>query len=176
MHAPAVTIRAERAEDVDAIDRVLRAAFPTADEAELVRQLRTDGDLRVSLVAELDGAVVGCVAISPVTIDGESCEGVGLAPVAVLPSHQGRGIGATLVAAALAACWGAAFCVVLGEPAYYRRFGFRRAAKFGLSSIYNAGDAFMALALPHGALPEGGGVVRYARAFDALGEGSVSSR
>ncbi len=165
MHdAPAVTIRAERAEDVDAIDRVLRESFPTADEAQLVRQLRADGDLRVSLVAEVDGAVVGCVAISPVTIDGEACNGVGLAPVAVLPGHQSRGIGATLVAAGLAA-----FCVVLGEPAYYRRFGFRPAAKHGLSSVYDAGDAFMVLTLPGGTLPDGGGLVRYAPAFDALG-------
>lgn len=170
MHdAPAVTIRAERAEDVDAIDRVLRKSFPTADEAQLVRQLRADGDLRVSLVAELDGAIVGCVAISPVTIDGEPSNGVGLAPVAVLPGHQSRGIGATLIAAGLAACWNAAFCVVLGEPAYYRRFGFRPAAKHGLTSIYDAGDAFMVVTLPGGTLPDGGGLVRYAPAFDALG-------
>lgn len=152
-----------------AIDEVLRATFPTADEAELVKNLRADGDLRVSLVAELAGKIIGCVAISPVTLDGRACEGVGLAPVAVLADHQSSGIGSTLVAAGLAACWQSAFCVVLGEPAYYRRFGFRPASKFGLSSIYDAGDAFMALALPHGSLPAGGGMVRYARAFDALG-------
>ncbi|MEQ8318243.1 MAG: N-acetyltransferase [Phycisphaerales bacterium] len=166
---PAVTIRAETERDVDAIDRVLRAAFPTAGEAQLVEHLRADGDLRVSLVAELEGEVLGCVAISPVTIDGEPCNGVGLAPVAVLPSHQSRGIGATLVAAGLAACWNAAFCVVLGEPASYRRFGFRPAAKHGLSSTYDAGDAFMVVTLPGGSLPDGGGLVRYAPAFDALG-------
>ncbi|MEQ9096245.1 MAG: N-acetyltransferase [Phycisphaerales bacterium] len=170
MHdAPAVTIRAERAEDVDAIDRVLRAAFPTADEAELVKKLRADGDLRVSLVAELEGAIVGCVAISPVTINGNPSEGVGLAPVAVLPGRQRRGIGATLVAAALAACWNAAFCVVLGEPAYYRRFGFRPASGHGLTGPYDAGEAFMVLSLPGGGVPDGGGLVRYAQAFDAPG-------
>lgn len=169
MHAPAVTIRAETERDIDAIDRVLRAAFPTADEADLVKRLRTDGDLRVSLVAELEGEIVGCVAISPVTINGNPSDGVGLAPVAVLPSHQGRGIGATLVAAGLAACWNAAFCVVLGEPAYYRRFGFRPAGRHGLTSPYDAGEAFMVLSLPGGGVPDGGGLVRYARAFDALG-------
>lgn len=170
MHdAPAVTIRAERVDDAGAIGRVLRAAFPTADEAQLVEQLRADGDLRVSLVAQLEDAIVGCVAISPVTIDGNHCDGVGLAPVAVLPDHRSRGIGVTLVAAGLAACWNAAFCVVLGEPAYYRRFGFRPAAKHGLTSVYDAGDAFMVVTLPGGTLPDGGGLVRYAPAFEALG-------
>lgn len=164
---PAVTIRAERPTDIESIDRVLRAAFPTEAEAGLVAQLRADGDLRASLVAELAGDIVGCVAFSPITLDGQPCDGVGLAPVVVLPSHQSQGIGATLIAAGLTACWNAAFCVVLGEPAYYRRFGFRPASKLGLTSIYDAGDAFMALVMPQGT-PPAPGLVRYAPAFENL--------
>lgn len=170
-------IREERAGDEAGVDAVLRSSFPTDAEARLVAQLRADGDLRVSLVAERSGEragersgqIVGYIAFSPVTLDGEPCGGVGLAPVAVLPGFRSRGIGGTLVSAGLVACRGESFCVVLGEPRYYGRFGFRPAARWGLRSVYDAGDAFMATALPGQSLPKGGGLVRYSKAFDAMG-------
>jgi putative acetyltransferase len=171
-----VTIRPEHDGDAAAIRRVHRAAFPTAAEARLVDRLRAAGHARVSRVAESDGRVVGHILFSPVTIDGsrDGGEGLGLAPLAVAPPHQRRGIGAALVRDGLAACRhaGRPFVVVLGDPAYYARFGFARAAAAGLDNEYGADEAFMVLELRPGALPAAGGLVRYAPAFAELGAGA----
>jgi putative acetyltransferase len=122
------------------------------------------------LVAEVEGAVVGHIAFSPVTT-ASGAVGVGLAPVAVAESHRRRGIAAALVRAGLEACHAAGFgwAVVMGEPAYYSRFGFRPAAEFGLSDEYGGGQAFQAIELVAGALPVGAGLVRYAPEFAAVG-------
>ena len=164
-------IRPERSEDVEAIDAVHTAGFPTAAEARLVRLLREAGRLTVSLVAEVDGAVVGHVAFSPVAT-ATGAEGSGLAPIAVVPSHRRRGIAARLVETGLSASRSTGFgwAVVLGEPAYYGRFGFRPAGGFGLSDEYGGGDAFQAMELIPGALPIGAGLVRYAPEFGSLAE------
>ncbi|MBN3570185.1 GNAT family N-acetyltransferase [Burkholderia cenocepacia] len=129
-----VTLRDERASEADAIGRVIRAAFagePQGGEFEqrIVDTLRADGALSVSLVAERDGRIVGHVAFSPVAIGGEpagSRQWYGLAPLAVRPDCQRQSIGAGLVRTGLDALrrLGARGCVVLGEPAYYTRFGF----------------------------------------------------
>ncbi len=150
-----------------------RAAFPTAAEARLVDALRERGELAISLVAEEAGEVVGHIAFSAVRVDERpTSSGLGLAPVAVLPGSQGRGVGASLVRAGLAAAgekgWG--WVVVLGDPAYYARFGFGPASVYGLSDSYEGGDAFQVLELAPGRLPREGGRVRYASAFDALDE------
>jgi putative acetyltransferase len=112
---------------------------------------------------------VGYVAFSPVRIDEETIAGIGLglAPVAVHPDRQGRGIGGRLVREGLAACRraGYGFVVVLGAPAYYRRFGFDRADLRGLGNEYGADEAFMVLELRDGAIPGRGGVVRYGPEF-----------
>src|SRR5262249_10126875 len=126
------TIRPERTEDAAAIRAVHCAAFPTDAEAHLVDQLRAAGQARVSLVAEVEGRVVGHIVFSPVSVvalpDGR--QGLGLAPLAVVPEQQGRGVGSALTRAGLAVCRqeGCPFVVVLGHPAYYPRFGFRRAS------------------------------------------------
>ena len=127
-----VEIRAERPGDEDAIHEVTTAAFLEAPhtsrtEQFIVRELRRAGALTVSLVAEIGGEIVGHVAISPVTIDGTACGWFGLGPVSVLPAHQGAGVGSRLVRAALSRLKtaGARGCVLVGEPAYYGRFGFR---------------------------------------------------
>jgi putative acetyltransferase len=160
-----VTIRPERAEDIAAIRAVHRAAFPTDAEARVVDRLRASGQARASLVAESGERIVGHVLFSPVTVVGPAgeCRGLGLAPLAVLPEHQGRGVGSALVRAGLAVCRreGWAFVVVLGHPSYYPRFGFRRASEVGLSNDYGADEAFMVLELQPGSLPAGGGFVRY---------------
>jgi len=165
-----ITVRPERPDDAPAIRRVHEAAFPTTLEGRLVDALRDAGRLTVSLVAERDREVVGHVAFSPVTLDGAPgvTDGVGLAPVAVLPAHQRRGVGAQLVREGLAACAAAGFVVVLGDPAYYGRFGFAPASRWGLRDEYGGGEAFQALELRSGGIPAGAGLVRYAPEFAAM--------
>src|SRR5437868_6638418 len=127
-------VRPEQPGDTAAIRGILAAAFPTDAEARLVEALRAAGRLPVSLVAEEDGRVVGHVAFSPVVIAGVG-GGLGLAPLAVAPDVQRRGVGGRLVRDGLAAAArsGAGFVVVLGHPGYYQRVGFRRASDFGLA-------------------------------------------
>jgi putative acetyltransferase len=166
------TIRAERIEDRDDVRAVLCAAFRGDLEAELVERLWADGDALVSLVAaEGHGTVVGHVLFSPLAIETQARRptAAALAPLAVAPGRQRRGIGAALVLAGLEACRakGIEAVVVVGDPAYYRRFGFSVAAAAALASPF-AGEHCMALALAPG-LPERlEGRLRYARAFDPL--------
>jgi putative acetyltransferase len=163
-------IRLERPDDTTAIRDVLKSAFPTDQEARLVEQLRTNQRLLISLVAEIDGVIGGHIAFSAVKISRAptNLAGLGLAPVAVRPELQRRGIGAQLVREGLAACEhaGVGFVVVLGAPEYYQRFGFRNAGLFRLENEYGAGDAFMALVLKEGAITAG--LVRYAPEFSEL--------
>lgn len=165
-----VVVRPEQASDAPAVHAIHAASFPSDDEARLVDRLRAAGRLPVSLVAEVDGSVVGHVAFSPVT-SALGAVGAGLAPVAVGLAHRRQGIAAELVRAGLEACRVAGFgwVVVLGEPAYYARFGFRPAAGYGLTDEYGGGMAFQAVELVPGALPVGAGLVRYAPEFALLG-------
>ncbi|MCA9028442.1 MAG: N-acetyltransferase [Planctomycetaceae bacterium] len=165
----AMTPRRELSCDVTAIHAVHVACFPADAEARLVDCLREARRLTVSLVAEVDGEIVGHVAFSPVTV-ASGATGIGLAPVAVLEAHQRQGIAARLIEAGLQACREAGFgwAVVLGDPAYYARFGFRPASEFGLSDEYGGGDAFQAIELIDGQLPMNGGLVQYAPEFAEL--------
>lgn len=158
-------IRPERPGDEAAIYAVHVAAFPTDAEARLVDALRSAGRLTASLVAEVEGVIVGHVAFSPVTA-GEAM-GTGLAPVAVLKAYQKRGIAARLIEAGLTACRdaGIGWAVVLGEPAYYRRFGFGPASAVGLVDEYGGGEAFQVMELIPRKLPAGAGLVRYGAEF-----------
>jgi putative acetyltransferase len=114
------------------------------------------------------------VAFSPVTIrvsqNAPETVGLGLAPIAVLNAHRRKGIAVELIRAGLAACCdtGCGWAVVLGEPEYYGRFGFRSAEEFGLSDEYGGGLAFQAIELIPGKLPVGAGLVRYAPEFESL--------
>jgi putative acetyltransferase len=159
-------VRPERASDVDAIRAVHDAAFGGAAEGRLVDALRRADKLVVSLVAESDGEVVGHIGFSPVT-SAAAAKGFGLAPLAVRPDAQRRGIGGKLVLDGLAAIAhvGAEFVVVLGDPRYYGRFGFGPAAPRGLSDEFRGGDAFQVIELRPGAIPPGVGLVRYAPEF-----------
>jgi putative acetyltransferase len=151
-----IVVRTEQPGDMDAIHAVLAASFPTDAEARLVRLLRAAGSLSVSLVADAGGVVVGHVAFSPVSL-ATGAVGIGLAPVAVLPSHRRQGIAAQLIEAGLVACSSAGYrwAVVLGDPAYYARFGFRPASSIGLCDEYGGGSAFQATELIPGGLPFG---------------------
>lgn len=161
--------RPERAADIVQVRALLESAFPSTAEARLVDALRASGRLVVSVVASDGKAVLGHVAFSPVSAGPAT--GLGLAPMAVLPAHQNKGIGALLVREGLASCGqqGCGFVVVLGEPEYYGRFGFERASARGLDNEYGVDEAFMVLELRAGALPEGGGLVRYAPEFALVG-------
>lgn len=168
-----ILVRPETRDDRDGVRRVHELAFGQPDEATLVDRLRAAGDAAVSLVAARDGAVVGHILFSPVRIEG--ARALGLAPMAVLPALQRRGIGSRLVRDGLARCraLGVDGVVVLGHPEYYPRFGFVPASRCGLVSTYDVPDeVFMALELVPGALAGRPGddarVVRYAPAFDAL--------
>ena len=165
-----LTIRPERSVDADAIRAVTAAAFPTPAEAALVDALRRQQAAVISLVAEDGGQVVGHILFSPVTLDGSDQGIVGLAPMAVSPGRQRQGIGSELVRAGLDATrdCGAAGVVVVGHPAFYPRFGFVPASRFGLRCEYDVpDDVFMALELSPGALRTGG-FIRYHAAFADL--------
>jgi putative acetyltransferase len=170
-------IRAATAADADAIDAVVRAAFAGTGfghqgEADLVRMLEAEGDGLVSLVAEIADAVVGHVLFSRMDVeaDGAAVTAAGLAPVAVLPEWQGQGIGGALIRAGLDAMrdQGVAMSFVLGDTAYYPRFGYspELAARF-VSSF--AGPHLMAQMLDPGAPWPRGGRADYAPAFGRLG-------
>jgi putative acetyltransferase len=165
-------VRPERPGDVSAIHAVHAASFPTDTEARLVSRLRQARRLSVSLLAEADGSIVGHVAFSPVST-ATGAVGAGLAPIAVLESHRRQGIAAQLIEVGLVECrsQGFGWAVVLGEPAYYTRFGFRPAAAFGLSDEYGGGLAFQVVELIPGELPLGAGLVHYAPEFASLGSG-----
>ena len=168
-----IGIRSETPGDAAAIRRVHVEAFGQPDEADLVDALRAAGALRISMVAAEAGAVVGHVAFSPVAIrDGASTtNALGLAPMAVLPGWQGRGIGSRLARAGLTACgetpYGLVF--VLGAARFYGRFGFKPAQSLGLTWEHGGPpNAFMVQALRRLMLPGIGGVVAYRPEFDGL--------
>lgn len=161
-------IRPETPDDVDGIDAVVEAAFARRDEAELVRALRADAawlpDL--SLVAVDDGRIVGHIAFTRANVDGAGV--LALAPLAVAPDHQRRGIGSALVRVALTrvATGDTPTVVVLGDPGYYRRFGFRPARELGITGPFGDIDEFQALCTA-GTSPRG--LMSYAAPF-GIGE------
>lgn len=178
-----MTIRREQTSDAAAIFAVHARSFPSDAEARLVDLLRAAGSLSVSLVAEVDGHIVGHVAFSPVTVASEQSAlkrspGVGLAPVAVVEAFRRRGVAGELIRTGLLACRESGFgwAVVLGDPAYYARFGFRAASEFSLSDEYGGGPAFQAIELTSGALPRNAGLVRYAPEFAMFGESDAGTK
>ncbi|BAN48159.1 GNAT family N-acetyltransferase [Metapseudomonas resinovorans] len=164
-----LVIRAERAGDIAAIEALTAAAFATAPhssgtEQYIVNALRRAGQLSISLVAEDDGAIVGHVALSPVRISSGASGWYGLGPISVAPARQGQGIGARLMEAALTGLreLGAQGCVLLGDPAWYARFGF--APQPGLVLPGVPPEYFQALSFS-GDWPQG--EVSYHLAFEA---------
>jgi putative acetyltransferase len=161
-------IEAERPEDRDAVAAVNRAAFGGEDEAAIVERLRRDGGVVLSLVAREHESVIGHILFSalPVEIDGRRVRALALAPMAVLPARQSRGVGSELVREGLRLVsngdWEAVF--VVGHPQYYPRFGFSADLARKFASPF-PGDHFMAMALKPGALDGDAGSVRYPPAF-----------
>jgi putative acetyltransferase len=164
-----IKIRTETAADIPAIEAVTISAFLNAPytshtEQFIVEALRTAGLLTISLVADAEGTVIGHVAVSPVSISDRASGWFGLGPISVVPEHQGRGVGSRLMQEALRILreQGAAGCVLLGEPDYYSRFGFRADPNLILPDV--PPEYFQAISLdssqPHG-------TVSYHEAFNA---------
>ena len=168
-----VTVRPERPEDIPRIRLVNERAFGQPDEAALVDDVRARGGRMISLVAVDGGRLVGHILFTPVTISAPDRvhEAVGLAPMAVDPDCQRRGIGSRLVAQGLDRCREAGYriAVVLGHPTYYPRFGFVPAGLHGIRFELDVPDeAFMVIELQPGALQGCSGVARYLPEFMQL--------
>jgi putative acetyltransferase len=162
-----INIRSERNEDINVIDKVTIEAFKNhahsnQTEHRIVAKLREDNALTVSLVAELNNMVVGHIAFSKVTINDEIIGWYGLAPVSVNPEYQNQGVGSQLILSGLQAIieLNAKGCVLLGEPEYYNRFGFKACSELVLNDV--PPEYFQSL-LFTGDMPEG--IVEYHKAF-----------
>lgn len=170
---PAITIRPEVPGDAGALRALQESAFGRADEAALVDALRDAGRSLVSLVAVVDRELAGHLLYSPVHIGAgdDALPGAGLGPVAVLPAMQGRGIGTALIEAGHRHLreQGCAFVVVLGEPAFYSRFGFEPAGRRDIHCQWVVPEeAFMLLVMDSPRMAGVTGLARYAAEFDTL--------
>ena len=151
-----VVIRDQQPADAPRVHQVLLDAFPGGEEAAIVRAALERGKAAVSLVAVADGEVVGHILFTEMSFSPAQpqVDAVGLGPVAVLPAHQGRGIGSDLIREGIARCraLGKGAVFVMGEPAFYSRFGFAPAGSYGIGNEYGVDDPFMAIELESGAL------------------------
>ena len=166
-----IVIRNEVDSDVDAISEITTAAFenhPYSKQTEqfIIKALRDAGALTISLVAEAGKKVVGHIAFSPVTISDGSLGWYGLGPVSVLPELQGQGIGKSLIheGLSLLKALGAKGCVLVGDPGYYERFGFRSLPDLAIDGVPQ--EYF--LALPFGESKTSGTVI-FHEGFAATG-------
>lgn len=165
-------IREERAADRDLIRKLHIQAFETVLEADLVNALRDSSVPCISLVAEENNEVRGHILFTPVTLIGHvDLSLMGLAPMAVTPAYQRRGIGSRLLEAGLELC-AARNCdavVVLGYPDFYARFGFVSSVRYAITSEYDVPDeVFMIRELRAGVLRGKSGIVRYHPLFAEL--------
>jgi putative acetyltransferase len=168
---PEIVIRSETDADVAAITEVTVAAFKTLEisnhtEQFIIAALRAAKALTVSLVAELDGRVVGHVAFSPVTISDGTRNWYGLGPVSVLPAYQRQGIGKALIQEGLSRLkdLNARGCCLVGHPDYYKKFGFDNVAVLVHEGV--PPEVFLALSLD-GHTPQG--IVTFHEGFKADG-------
>ncbi|MEJ4046107.1 GNAT family N-acetyltransferase [Erwinia sp. SLM-02] len=163
-------IRTEIGVDAASIDGLLRRSFPTSAEAELVQQLREDGLLTLGVVATDDeGQVLGYAAFSPVTLNEEDRQWVGLAPLAVDESVRGQGLGKQLVYEGLDTLneFGYAAVVVLGDVDFYAKFGFVSAAQHQLHCRWpDTETAFQVYKLADDAFDNATGEIGYAEPFN----------
>ncbi|SEO34229.1 GNAT family N-acetyltransferase [Acinetobacter sp. yr461] len=164
-----ITVRDERNEDIEAIEKLTKAAFENAEHTShtehfIVSSLRNHRQLIISLVAIEDGSIVGHVAISPVQMSSGEMGWYGLGPISVHPNKQGLGIGSLLMNKSLEKLkkLGAKGCVLLGDPNYYSRFGFKTYPELILPDVPS--EYFQALSFS-GKIAKG--YVSYHEAFNA---------
>ncbi len=148
-------IRHAKVADHRVIREINEAAFGQPDEARLIEALRSAGDVMFELVAEAEGVVAGHILFSRLWADRTELIAA-LAPLAVRPEHQNRGLGSKLVEAGLetAKDFGAHAVLVLGHPRYYPKFGFSAEAAQKVVSPYSGSPSFMAIELERGVLAE----------------------
>ena len=142
-------IRNENESDIEDITNIHDQAFNGPDEGKIVKNLRKNNNLTISLIAEINKRIVGHIAYSPIYSKNEEIIGIGLAPVAVLPSYQKQGVGSNLINKGneMALSKGFKKIFVLGDPAYYCRFGFEIAKNYNYFSHFDPhGNHFMVLA------------------------------
>ncbi|MCZ1177934.1 GNAT family N-acetyltransferase [Acinetobacter pittii] len=165
-----IIIRDEQAEDIEAIEKLTKAAFQNAEHTShtehfIVNSLRDHGQLTISLVAVEDSSIIGHIAISPVEISSGEIGWYGLGPISVHPDKQGYGIGSLLMKESLEKLkqFGAQGCVLLGDPRYYSRFGFKNYPELILPDVPS--EYFQALTFS-GNIPKAN--VKYHEAFNAM--------
>ena len=177
-----IEIREELPEDIPAIREVNRRAFGQDQEANIVAALRSNGAALLSLVAIVDGQIVGHIMYSPATIGAEErtaagdvsgveVTGAGLAPMAVLPEHQRHGIGSKLIEAGTQKLRnsGYPFIIVLGHANYYPRFGFKSASTLGIRCEWDVpSEAFMILVLDQTRMLGVSGLAKYRDEFSSV--------
>ena len=171
-------IRPETHADADTITHVTMVAFETLEisshtEQFVIAALRAAGALSVSLVAELDGLVIGHIAFSPLTVSDGTPDWYGLGPVSVLPLFQKQGVGCALIEEGLyrLKALHARGCCLVGHPEYYVRFGFRNVPGLALQGV--PPEVFFALSF-EGRIPEG--TVSFHEGFRADGSETIPSR
>ncbi len=174
METQRILLRDETPRDADIITQVTVEAFESLEisshtEQFIVEALRRAGALRLSLVAEVNGRVVGHIAFSPITISDGTRNWYGLGPVSVLPKDQRKGIGRALIQEGLTRlkALGAKGCCLVGHPQYYRKFGFENVAGLILEGV--PPEVFFALSFG-GGFPRG--QVTFHEGFKANGEGA----
>jgi putative acetyltransferase len=164
-----IEIREELPQDAADIRDVNKRAFGQDQEGNIVDALRSNGAASLSLVATIDGRVVGHIMFSPIAVGSEV--GAALGPMAVLPEHQRLGLGSKLIEAGIQKLKDAGwpFIIVLGHAEYYPRFGFRPASAFGVKCEWDVPDeAFMLLVLDEAKMRRVVGLAIYRHEFSTV--------
>ena len=165
-----IEIREERSDDVPAVRHLNRRAFGQDQESNIVDALRANAAALLSLVATLNGQVVGHIMYSPLSIDGKF-EGAALGPMAVLPQCQREGIGTKLIEAGNRKLKddGCPFIIVVGHADYYPRFGFKPASEHGIKCEWDVPDnVFMLLVLDQAKMAGVAGLAKYRPEFSSV--------
>ena len=160
-----IKIRNDGPTDFEQVQVILLATFLSDAESKLVAALRAEGKAVISLVAVNGDHVLGHILFSVVTATPSSdAKGIGLAPLAVHPDAQSQGVGSKLIQEGLRRCkeLGFDYCVILGRPNYYQRFGFEKASSVGVENEYGVDEEFMLIRFSNHALM---GLVQYAPEF-----------
>ena len=164
-----IEIREEHSGDVSAIRDLNKHAFGQDQEGNIVDALRSNGAVLLSLVATLNGHVVGHIMYSPLSVS--EVDGAALGPMAVLPEHQRQGLGSKLVEAGNRRLKesGCPFIIVVGHANFYPRFGFKPASTCGITCEWEMpDDVFMVLALDHARMAGISGLAKYRPEFSTV--------